>query len=491
MTVMLNRKIILALCLIVVIPLLAFLYLSLAPSGVPSSGTLIAGLGGLICILGILTMLGVLRALRRIYQSISGMAHGDAVRQLPVDGSSGISDLAVSINQLSQKLRDTMDELEKRAILIERSNQELKKASQERLDFVAHLVHELRSPLIGIEKSSQLIIDGGATMDAVERTKFLDIINTSARRLYRLTNDLLDLSKIESGNLHLDPQRADIQSLITEAVNTLASWSRSRNIAVRAEYASGLPSVRVDRDRIVQVLVNLLSNAIKFTPHNGRIHIRAALDNTQAAHPCVRVSVEDSGPGIPEEERARIFERYVSSAQQADSVPNTGLGLSIAKHIIDLHNGRIGVESAPHSGSVFFFTVPLDAVAGDARERGPGARKHVLVVDDEEDVRDLLCRELKRRGYETTVASDGLEAVKTALDIPYDLVITDVRMPNIDGIRCYELIRAVMPQTQFIFMTGFAVNPSLEEIRRQGSPCVHKPFDLPSLIAAVDDTLGR
>jgi len=498
MTVMLNRKIIIALCLIVVIPILAFLYLTVYPSGFPSSATIVAFIVGFICVLGMAIMMGVLRALRRIYQSINRMARGDSSCSLPVNDSSGISDLAVSINQLSQKLRETMDELEKRAILIERSNQELKRVSQHRSDYVAHVVHELRSPLISIEKSSQLMIEQDAAIQAPERANLLRIVNTSAHRLYRLTNDILDLSKMESGNLCLETQKIQVGVLIAEAVGTLASWSKSRNISVDVEQAVNLPSVIVDKERIIQVLVNLLSNAIKFTPANGRIRITACADSAPAgqagrpaAHAGVRVCVEDSGPGIPAAERVRIFERYVSSSAKTESVPNTGLGLSIARHIVELHGGRIWVEEGARSGSVFCFTIPLAVAAPGGVNASKEAKKNILIVDDEEPVRELLSRELRKKGYTVTLASDGLEALKTALDTPYDLVITDVRMPHIDGIRCFEVVRSVMPQTPFIFMTGFAVNPGLEDIGRKGFPCVHKPFDLPSVLSTVEASLRK
>jgi signal transduction histidine kinase len=491
MTVLLNRKIIISLCLIVVIPILTVLYLTFYPTGFPSSATLIALLVGFICVLGMVIMLGVLRALRRIYQSINKMARGDSSCSLPVNDSSGISDLAVSINQLSQKLRDTMDELEKRAILIDRSNQELKRISQHRSDYVAHIVHELRSPLISIEKSSQLMIEQDAAIQAPERANLLRIVNTSAHRLYRLINDILDLAKMESGSLCLEKQSVEIGVLIEEAVNTLASWSGSRNISVDVEQISNLPGVTVDKDRIIQVLVNLLSNAIKFTPSGGRIRINARMDSAAGAPAGIRVSVEDSGPGIPEVDRGRIFERYVSSRGKTESIPNTGLGLSIAKHIVEMHGGKIWVEKGERAGSVFCFTIPL-AVAGRASGGTAGdTKKNILIVDDEESVRELLSQELRKRGYAITLASDGLEALKTALDTPYDLVITDIRMPHIDGIRCFEVIRSVMPQTPFIFMTGFAVNPGLEDIGRKGFPCVHKPFDLPTVLSTVEASLRK
>lgn len=217
-------------------------------------------------------------------------------------------------------------------------------------DFVANVSHELRTPLASIKGYSETLLDGG--MDDKETLReFLRVIDRHATRMARLIDDLLILSRLESHQMAIVSAPMDLSELITSSTKGFEKQARDKGISITSEPTDELPKVYGDRDRLEQVMVNLLDNAIKYTPSGGRVLVRALkLDGG------VRVDVVDTGIGIPAGDIPRIFERFyrVDKARSRE-LGGTGLGLAIVKHIIQGHNGRLQVESAPGKGSTFSF----------------------------------------------------------------------------------------------------------------------------------------
>lgn len=228
-------------------------------------------------------------------------------------------------------------------------------------EFMANVTHDLRSPIHAMKLAVTAILEGAAGPTTPEQQKMLSVATRNADRLSRLIDDLLDFSKIESGAMEVRPQVIEIEPLLREAVTSMESWSKSRGVTVAFQEEPGLPAVFADADRILQVVNNLISNAIKFTPAGGRITLRAR-PFEEAGKPMLMVEVEDTGKGITKEDQKRIFERFIQleNAEKLD-VRGTGLGLSICRALVQLHKGKLSIQSPPPGqtqGSLFGFSLP-------------------------------------------------------------------------------------------------------------------------------------
>ncbi|MCL4874949.1 PAS domain-containing sensor histidine kinase [bacterium] len=219
-------------------------------------------------------------------------------------------------------------------------------------DFVANVSHELRTPLASIKGYSETLLDGGME-DGETLKEFLRVIDRHATRMSRLIDDLLTLSRLESHQMTIVSAPVDIKELVLSMIPAFEKQARDKSITVSTGIPEGLPKALGDHDRLEQVLVNLLDNAIKYTPSGGRVTVFAGSDGQS-----VRVEVKDTGIGIPAADIPRIFERFyrVDKARSRE-LGGTGLGLAIVKHIIQGHNGRLHVESAPGVGSTFSFSL--------------------------------------------------------------------------------------------------------------------------------------
>ncbi len=232
---------------------------------------------------------------------------------------------------------------------------ELRRLEQVRKDFVANVSHELKTPLTSIQGFAETLL-GGALEDPENGRRFVEIIRSHALRLSRITDDLLKLSRIEAGKLELEFLRVSLGELLSSAVEAARPRAEQNRLSLSFACPPDLPAVRGDANLLREVLQNLLDNAIQYTPPGGRIEVSAARDVRFG-----RVTVADTGIGIPQAEQSRIFERfYRVDAARSRELGSTGLGLAIVKHIVDAHGGSVGVESAIGRGSQFFFAIPLD-----------------------------------------------------------------------------------------------------------------------------------
>lgn len=223
-------------------------------------------------------------------------------------------------------------------------------------EFLGTAAHDLRSPLSLILESSRMLLEGVPVPASEEQKQFLTLIHDSSKFMLMLVNDYLDVSAIESGKLELILKRVDLKELLEKNIRIHQSFAQKKNIGITLEMPAQECPLYADDRRIGQVLDNLISNAVKFSHPGGQIAVQLAFGENE-----VTVSVRDSGPGIPQEELARLFLPFSrTSVRPTGGEKSTGLGLLIAKKMVEAHGGQIGVESEPGKGSVFYFTLPKD-----------------------------------------------------------------------------------------------------------------------------------
>jgi NtrC-family two-component system sensor histidine kinase KinB len=235
-----------------------------------------------------------------------------------------------------------------------------KELDQLKSNFVASVSHELRTPLIAIEKSITLILSNAAGPISQNQEQFLSIAERNLKRLSLLINDLLDLSKLEAGKMELLRELCSIENMIDEALKSFETWASTKSIRMEKNIHGPISDLYADPNKINQVLNNLIGNAVKFTPNNGSIIIEASFDNESKE---IKVVVQDTGSGIAPGDLKKVFDKFYQAAGKLHSeIIGTGIGLSIAKEIVELHCGRIWAESEQGQGAKFIFTLPLNIV---------------------------------------------------------------------------------------------------------------------------------
>jgi signal transduction histidine kinase len=261
------------------------------------------------------------------------------------------------IRQMAEELRHRNEELSALYLKEQAISARLREADQFKDDLLTIISHELRTPLTSIKGSLSLLLDE-QKVEGVTR-EFLEIAEQNTDRLIALVNDLLDLSRIESGKLELERERFSIRDAILSATQRIRALADRKGLRLEMQVPEGVPPVDADPGKVEQVLVNLLDNAIKFTPEGGQITLRAEAARGDGAA-TLQVSVSDTGIGIPSECLPRVFEKfYRVDMSSTRGARGTGLGLAICKAIVEGHGGRIWGESAPGGGSRFTFTLPL------------------------------------------------------------------------------------------------------------------------------------
>lgn len=352
-----------------------------------------------------------------------------------------------------------------------RTSEQLREVDKLKSQFLANMSHELRTPLNSIIGFSRVILKGidGPISDVQQQD--LTAIHNAGTHLLQLINDVLDISKIEAGKMELAfDDSVNIADLVNSAMSTAIGLTKDKPIRLERNIEPNLPLVHADATRIRQVLINFLSNAAKFTDE-GSIAVSVKRSVSSEGKPEILVSVTDTGPGISPLDQARLFQPFT----QVDSSPTrrvggTGLGLSISRLLIELHNGRIGVNSEPGKGSTFYFTIPLSAefrlkLPGEGRTgpllssrvtpdevaqiMEPGAEAladsgltKILVIDDDRQVINLYERYLKDLGYQVFNQSDPLQALETARMVKPFAITLDIMMPLKDGWQVLEELKA-------------------------------------------------
>ena len=357
------------------------------------------------------------------------------------------------VSEQSRRLAEQNELLEEQRSRIERTARELQRASALKDRFLASVSHELRTPMTVILGFTGALLRGGQGELTREQKESLERVQRNAKMLLGLINDVLDISKIESGKMEITPQRVDVRSLLRQVETDFSEAAARKGLRLETRVASGLDFVTTDPARLTQILANLVGNALKFTDR-GSITVGAEPrgDDRWA------LIVADTGIGIPREEQEAIFEEFrQGEPEEHHGRGGTGLGLAIARKLVLALGGTITLESARGKGARFTILLPreMPAEAEAPRSEVPAfssprnGQKSILIVDDDEGVRELLAFELKPYGVRILQAPDGQTGIRVARAERPDAILLDILMPNFDG---WETLRALKegPETRAI-----------------------------------------
>jgi PAS domain S-box-containing protein len=393
-----------------------------------------------------------------------------------------------NVQDITERRRHQQSQL--RAVELEAENRRIDEANRLKSEFLANMSHELRTPLNSIIGFAELLHDEQVGPIDAKQKEFLGDILAGASHLLRLINDVLDLSKVEAGKMDFRPEPVALAPLVEKVVQSLHSAASKKRLRVEVSAARGLDDVALDPSRFKQLLYNYVSNALKFTPEGGRVSVRLLPAGPEA----FRLEVEDTGPGVSEQDVHRLFVPF----QQLDSGVakahgGTGLGLALTKQLAEAQGGTVGMRRAAHGGSVFFAVLPrrpaeaarperrAESAGGshahvsapaDGAVEGPGASVSrgtpVVVVDDDPSSRKLMEATLAQLGYEALCFSTGTEALRALERIRPLAVVLDLLMPSMDGFAFVEHFRASVEHRGVPVLIWTVKDLSAEERARLG-----------------------
>ena len=431
-----------------------------------------------------------------------------SVAVAPMVNASGerVGTLAIATDITQRK--ELESRLQAKNLELQRETRRAEQASRAKSDFLAAMSHEIRTPMNAIIGMAELLSETALSM---EQVKYVEVFRRAGANLLTLINDILDLSKIESGHFELEQIDFNLEDVLEKTAEMIGLKAHLKGIAVAVRVAPGTPTALIgDPTRLQQILSNLIGNAIKFTAQ-GEIVISATSEKI-AETARIRFEVADTGIGIPADRLEAIFEDFT----QADSSTTrrfggTGLGLGICRRLARSMGGELRVESEPGKGSKFSFDAVFGLSSGGLRagpvseERSSGTRPafgsvtnksestlRILVADDSEDNRFLVEAYLQDQPYELTFVEDGEQAWKAFLSQPFDLVLMDMQMPVMDGLTATRLIREfeeqnLRPRTPIVALTANALREDIERTRSAGFDShLSKPISKQRLIEEIE-----
>jgi len=453
-------------------------------------------------VLGFLAAMWLTRPVGELNRAAARIAQGDFVTPVRVRegfAAKELLTLAQTFNQMAQQMSSGYQNLEEkvsqRTKELQTANQELERANKLKSEFLANVSHELRTPLSAIIGFSQILLDGIDGPMNEEQQQDIQQVNRSGQSLLNLINQILDLSKIEAGKMELTPERLELPGLVNAVLESIRPLADQKGLKIETRLSSSLPAVEADPVRLKQILINLLSNAVKFTDR-GHVEVFA-----QASGRMVRIAVKDTGIGISVEAQKVVFEEFVQGdGSSTRRHGGTGLGLSIVRKLVEMHGGAVTVVSEPGLGSTFMFTVPVWAAAAPVAL--PAARPRVasrpnqglpgnviLVVDDDDSVRQLIARHLEQDGWKTVQASNAADAVQLAHECRPVLMTLDVMMPDASGWWVLEKLREDPDTAGLPVLVVTIVEDQRLVFALGASDYLAKPYDRNALVEKVHHLL--
>jgi signal transduction histidine kinase/DNA-binding response OmpR family regulator len=488
--------------------------------------TLYVGIASIVLLISLLAALAVSAVFRKSVDQpiiqLAGVArevsrnNSYSLRVPSVQGYGEISILIESFNQMMTQiengkasLQKAHDELELRveertaelvaaqkkvedySESILRAKEDIERASRFKDQFLSTMSHELRTPLNAVLGFSELLADSRYGPLSERQIRYVNHIHTSGQHLLRLINDILDLSKIEAGRLQLNIEDVAVDSSFAEVCGSLQPLVDKNEHHLMLQSPRGL-AIRADGMRFRQILMNLLGNAIKFTPRGGKIELVAKQIDDR-----VRIEVRDSGPGIPPEEKQRIFEEFHRMAQTDKTSEGTGLGLAITRRLVELHGGKLDVDSRLGSGACFFFTLPAcrvempqENVLKEA-DRGLKAPARVLVIEDDASSAYLLESQLASAGYQVSVCHHPQQAIEMAIELQPAVITLDVVMLPINGWDVLSKLKSDPRTANIRVVMVTVVDQRSTGLLLGADEYIVKPVDKSILLAAVERCLSH
>ncbi|MCB1178168.1 MAG: response regulator, partial [Leptospiraceae bacterium] len=336
-------------------------------------------------------------------------------------------------------------------------------SNQTKNEFLSRMSHEIRTPINGIIGMSRLLSETNLNK---EQSDYLDSIKVSGESLLKIINDIIDLSKIESGNLVIIEEVFNIRDFIDKIVANIKPFLKSKNLVLNCSITESVPEyIKTDKTRLQQILLNFLNNSIKFT-EEGNIKLKIELLEIVGEYYILQFTIEDTGIGITEQTLEKIFEPFIQEdTSYSRKFGGSGLGLVIAKKLSEMLGGKVGVESYKGEGSIFTFSIKSKIASAPSKDKKTDFENvdisdlKVLIVEDNIINQKLVNKLLIKKGVKPETVSNGLECIKKVQEKHYDIILMDIEMPIMDGIRATtELIQlGIVANTVIIAMTANAM----------------------------------